>query len=340
MAQVNNMASKLELANHLIKALRLARKAQVDEKMYQEAQHHLLKQNIHKIEHIVQKYALNPEHAKKHLHPKFTDFIDTIHLYIIEENKLMENYLAITVELEREEFDELHYLEKVIDHWHNIAASGQSVITPNILHDLEKEYKEFEKLIHHILQRDYKDDKRIQHEKTPRVSFGTKLKSEKALEKQITKLEKRELKEQQKEQRIKNEIQRQFKQGSIELNFPYLFVKLLKEEGVIEKLAEKIRVDVKREMYELMKDRKKIVEHINPFLTIIAQYKEFVKEVDKEVHELIDKNNELIKKVYEYVSKDIRDLRALQGEDHKEESEMYNLIHILKHKSEEALGEH
>ena len=72
MSEVNNLASKIELANHLLKVFRDARKAKIDEKDYEHAKKHLFSINVQKIEKIVKKYSLkNPKLMEKHLHPLF-----------------------------------------------------------------------------------------------------------------------------------------------------------------------------------------------------------------------------------------------------------------------------
>ena len=108
---------------------------------------------------------------EKHLHPLFQDFVDTDHLYLMEENKLLEIYHDIVKELERQEYDDMQYMEKIFRVWEEIEHRRGLLYTNSIIHDLKNDYREFEKTMHSIIKKEFKDDKRVLHNKSPLLSM-------------------------------------------------------------------------------------------------------------------------------------------------------------------------
>jgi hypothetical protein len=326
MAQVNNTQSNFDFGDKLKKILRLSKNLSVDTKKLSKAEKKMTKYSQEKITQIIRKYQKKPEKLEQ----KITKIIDQVMGAAIEWQKeiakIYNESHEIVVELQREEFDDMKKLETILTQW--INSRSQSIFTKGIIHDLEIGFHHFEHTMRKILGREMKNDKRIMQNKKPRTGFFTSIKSESALAKHIRKLDKRTIKEDKKLEKIFQELKQQTQQG-IKLNFPYLFLKLLNQEGILETIIGKIENDLKQMLRDLNERVHKVLEEFLPIMRLFRTYSAFNKHKD-EIIKVYNENKEQVNRAHKFAYEDYKDEIVEYNEIKKEEGIFKYLIARLE----------
>ena len=335
MAEVTNIQSKFDFANKLKKVIRIPKQLRIDSKQLDKAEKVMLSYSQEDITKIVQKYSKNLKKLKSIMNDIINKLMEAAKIWLTELLRIDREAYQIIVELEREEFDELKKVETILKKW--VDSNKSSIFTKGIIKDLEKGFFDFEKEVERIVGKEIKNDRRMVHGKKPKTGFFTKLKSEPALAKQIRKLDKRAIKEDNLLRKFFDELNHQLDQG-IELNFPYLFLKLLHEEGIFEVILDKIKNDLKQLLQDLNNQGHDVLEHFIPLIKIFNGYESFrSSEHLKEMKELYEEQKEQSDKVRQFAYSDYKDEVAIYKEIKSEESIFRYLIGRLNEIEQENI---
>lgn len=327
MSEVNNGSSKFELANHIRKALKYIKKLKIDEKAYHKAIKKIYELKEDDINAIVKKYSTKPDKQKKELVSIFGSFVEEVKIYLKEQIQIIHALNHLSIELSREEYDQEGFIDKIMHEWYESARIKGSVFTETILHDLKKEFEEFEKKIKEDIKRDVKNDRKISHDHQPKVGFINKFVSDKKLERKLRRLGKKARKEDKRIHAFKSEMEQQLHSTGAQLSFPYLFAKVLHEEGELEALIQKLRLDTQEIVFKSIKINNELATHAKPLLGLFSNYKEFHN--DKTLHELIKEHDEMEKYCETFASIDYQDEVSIYRKNENEDSDFHKFMHYL-----------
>lgn len=328
MAEVNNFASKFDILNHLRKVLSMAKKLLYDEKALNKSKNKLLSISPQKIEALVRKYKDNTPKLQKKLRKTFKILTEHGPVFLREFTAVFKELDQITVELEREEFDDLKKIENIINKW--LSYPRPSVFTKGIVSDLEKEFQKFQREISKFVGRDIRDDSLLQRGRQPRTGFMNKFRSEFALSRRVKKMDKKAMKRELKTSSLEQEIEQQLSHG-IQLNFPYLFSKFLHEEGVLEAVIHEIRSEVKQIIKDNIKDFNEVNRYLGPVCKMLSGYPEFKGFAEKVSRDYIEFKSHGAK-AEEFVQHDYRDQKTIGNELYRDRN-IFNILisHLRAH---------
>ncbi|MFH1064376.1 MAG: hypothetical protein V1729_04810 [Candidatus Woesearchaeota archaeon] len=326
MAEVNNVSSALDMGDKLKKAYKLSKALRADQKLYKKAKKRMLKVTEKKVNKITLRYRDKPEKARAKLVDLLNELMSNCVVFIEEIQRIFKETDSIVIELEREEYDDLDKISKIVERWSD--HKYVTVFTEGAIADLEKEYHEFEQYVAKFIKKDVKDDKLMAHGEKPKEGFFTRIASEASLASKIFHLSKKSRRRKYKVALVEAEVDHQLSSDHIEANFPQLFAKLLKEEGVLEVIMHRIREDIKQFIRDIVEDSHDVLFKVVPIVRVFVGYPE-MDQYRSRLEEMADIEKTVGKKSVEYAYMDFKAEKALYSQLMKQDNILKYMIHHL-----------